>query len=191
MTRTFDYNKKNSDTAFVFIGKIHSPQGIKGELFVSIFPEEAVWVEQWKTLFLSTESEEHPSQEMTIEWAREHKKQGRWGFVIRVAEIADRNQAEEMKGLKVYIPEEFLVSEEGEDIFLREVLGFEVIDRTRGSVGEVVGFSGNAMQDIVIIEGSHGPFEVPFVEPILVKIDKDNKQLQMEIPMGLVAGEEL
>jgi 16S rRNA processing protein RimM len=177
--------------SFVLIGKVHSPQGIRGELYISVFAEEAAWVEKWDTLYVSSVDENQPSQDYKIVSARPHQKQNRWGFVIRLQDMNDRNQAEAMKGLNVYIPESFLVSAEGEEIYLREVLGFRVIDQTRGEVGEVIGFSGNAMQDLLVIKGQKGKFEVPFVEPIHQSTDKDNKTLHMDIPQGLVAGEEL
>lgn len=176
---------------YVLIGKIHSAQGIKGEIFVSIFSEEAEWADRWETLYVSKDKEQQPSAEFAIASARTHKKLGRWGFAVRLDNVKDRNRAEELKGLKVYVPEDFLVSEEGEAIYLREVLGFRVIDQTRGDVGEVVGFAGNAMQDLLVIESEKGQFEVPFVEPLLVETDRDNKKLIMDIPQGLVAGEEL
>ncbi len=179
------------NSKFVLIGKVHSPQGIRGELFVSIFSGEAAWYEQWDTLYLSTDSEESPTLEMKIKRSREHQKQGRWGFAVTTEEVKDRSRAEDMKGYKVYIPESFLISEEGEELYLREVLGFRVVDKTRGDVGEVIGFSGNSMQDILVIEGEQGHFEVPFVEPILIETDKDKRLLQMDIPLGLVAGETL
>ncbi len=184
-------SESTEQSKFVLIGKVHSPQGIRGEIFVSIFSGEAAWYEQWDTLYLSSDSEDAPTSEMKIIKSREHQKQGRWGFAVSTEEVKDRNRAETMKGYKVYIPESFLISEEGEGLYLREVLGFRVIDKTRGDVGEVIGFSGNSMQDILVIEGAKGHFEVPFVEPILMETDKDNRLLQMDIPLGLVAGETL
>ncbi len=178
-------------SGFVFVGKVHSAQGIKGEIFVSIYSGEAEWADEWETLFLSDDKTEAPTQELKILKIREHQKQGRWGFSLNLESITDRNKAEELKGQKVYIPESFLVSDEGEEIYLREVLGFRVIDQTRGDVGVVVGFSGSALQDLLVVKGEEGQFEVPFVDPIHISTDKDKKQLQMDIPQGLVAGEEL
>lgn len=176
---------------FVLIGKVHSAQGIKGELYISIFAEEAAWVDQWEEVHLSQENENAPSLTHEIDWWREHAKQKRWGYVVRLKDIKNRNQAEELVGMKVYIPEAFLVSQEGESMYLREVLGFRVIDESRGDVGEIIGFSGSDFQDLLVIENEKGVFEVPFVEPILKKMDKDNKQLLMDIPFGWVVGEEL
>ena len=180
-----------SDEKFVSIGKIHSAQGIRGELFVHIFSGEAEWMDQWHDLHWSEKVDTVPKAFSKITSKRVHEKQKKWGFALRLDEVKDRNDAEAWVGRKVYVPESFLVSEEGEEIYLREVLGFRVMDETRGDVGEVVGFSGSAWQDLLVIKNQDGEFEVPFVEPILIETKKDEKILVMDIPQGLVAGEEL
>jgi 16S rRNA processing protein RimM len=178
-------------SGFVFVGRVHSPQGLKGEIFISIFSGEAAWAEQWQQLFISGENENQPTREFPILWTREHRKQGRWGFVVSAEGVNSRGLSESLKGSKVYIPTALLTTQEGETPYLREVLGFQVIDQTRGAVGEVVGFSGNALQDILVVRSKQGDVEVPFVEPLLIKIEKSQRQLLMDIPQGLVAGEEL
>lgn len=177
--------------AFVKVGKIHSAQGIKGKLFVLIFAGEAHWADLWEVLYSSPKGGEAPDLETPILEFKPHSKQRKWGFMIDLEGVTDRNAAEEWVGRDVYVPESFLISSEGEEIYLREVLGFEVIDQTRGPVGEVTGFAGNDFQDLLIIKGEKGEFEVPFVEPLLIEIDKDKKQIAMDIPQGLVAGEDL
>ncbi len=188
MDQKKDAGKSDS---YVMIGKVHSAQGIRGDLYISIFAEEANWAEQWDRLYCSKKNEDKPQQSFKIIKKRQHQKQKRWGFVVSVEGVADRNQSEAMVGSNVYIPEHFLVSGEGEDLYLREVLGFRVLDQQRGDVGEVVGFSGNSMQDILVIKNDIGEYEVPFVSPIHLQTDKEKQQLLMDIPQGLVAGEEL
>jgi len=178
--------------SFVWIGKVHSPQGVRGQIFVSIFAEEASWVEKWKKLHLSPRDHESPDQQYKILIKKPHQKQKKWGFVLTLEGVDDRNKVEKWVGFKVYIPEEFLISAEGESIFLREVMDFQVHDKIRGLVGRVVGFSGHNLQDLLVIEHPCGDrFEVPFVEPLLIKIDTPEKRIEMDIPLGLVPGEEL
>ena len=178
--------------SFVLIGKVHSPQGVRGQVFISIFAEEASWVEKWQTLHLSPRVHDRPSEQHKILIKKPHQKQKKWGYVLTLEGVNDRNKVEEWIGYKVYVPEEFLVSEEGESIYLREVLDFKVHDVNRGFVGQVVGFSGHSLQDLLVIEHPDGErFEVPFVEPLLIKIDQSKKTIEMDIPLGLVPGEEL
>ncbi len=177
--------------SFIKVGKIHSAQGIRGQVFVLIFAGEAHWSDKWETLLSSEKEMESPDKETPIAQFKPHEKQRKWGFMVSLDGVKDRNEAENWVGRSVYVPEEFLISEEGEEIYLREVLGFKVSDKQRGLVGEIVGFAGNAMQDLLVISGEKGSFEVPFVEPILIEIDKSEKLVHMDIPQGLVAGEDL
>lgn len=178
--------------SYVHVGKIHSPQGVRGQVFVSLFAGEAAWEDQWQELLMSPPGENEPSLKWPITKKRSHQKQKKWGFVLNLKEVHDRNQVEPWVGFKVYVPESFLESQEGEAIFLREVLGFEVVDQERGAVGVIQGFSGHQLQDLLVIEHPSGQsFEVPFVEPLLIEICKSQKQVRMDIPWGLVPGEEL
>lgn len=177
---------------FVHIGKVHSAQGIKGDLFIYIFAEEAAWADQWTQLFVAPAGVDQPEKTLEIKKLRPHQKQKKIGFVLKLDEIDDRNKADALVGHSVFVPEEFLVSKEGENIYLREVLGFRVHDTQRGDVGVVTGFSGHSMQDILVIKNDSGEsFEVPFVEPILIEIKRGEQKIVMDIPQGLVAGEEL
>ena len=178
-------------SSYVHIGKIQSAQGIKGEIFVMIFSGEAAWADQWDILYWGGKDSTEPEGNTKIVKARTHEKQKKWGFVLKVEDVPDRNEAELWVGRQVYIPEEFLTSEEGEEIYLREVLGFRVKDIDRGDVGEVVGFAGSDFQDLLIIKNDVGEYEIPFVHPIHLETDKDKKELIVDIPEGLVAGEEL
>ena len=69
---------------------------------------------------------------------------------------------------------------------------FKVIDKNRGEVGYVSGFSGHDLQDLVIVTTSKGEsFEVPFVEPIHYQSDFEKKCLYFDIPFGLLPDEEI
>jgi 16S rRNA processing protein RimM len=177
---------------YIKVGKIHSAQGIRGEIYVYLFAEEAFWIEKWTTLYLSDHSENEPSRNIQIKKVKIHQKQKKVGFVISLENIDNRNLAEELVGLSVFVPEEFLISKEDEGIYLREIIGFKVFDIERGAVGEVIGFSGSDFQDLLVIKNlEEDSFEVPFVKPLLIEIDRKNKIIKMDIPFGLLPNEEL
>ena len=173
------------------VGKIHSAQGIRGELFIYLFARQAFWEDQWKNLAFGPKGAKQPQRFLEILSKRKHRKKSKPGFVLKLESIHDRHQAEELAGCDVFIPENFLTTGDDESFYLREVLGFQVLDQTRGNVGEVVGFSGSFMQDILVIRGVHGEFGVPFVFPIYRSTNKEKRELVMDIPQGLVAGEVL
>lgn len=156
-----------------------------------VFSGEAAWEKKWKSLLLGEKGSESPGRELTILSKRAHNKQGKKGFALRVEGVSDRNAAEELIGCPVFIPEDFLVSKKGEAIYLREILNFEVIDAVRGSVGTISGFSDNGAQDLIVIsDNQKKQSEVPLVKPLLERIDFENEKVFMDIPVGLLAGED-
>jgi 16S rRNA processing protein RimM len=169
------------------IGKVHSSQGLRGHLFLFLKTQEVPWLKKWKTLFLSTsESENQNWEQHPILQIREHSKQGKQGWVVLVKDVVDKTLADTHVKKFVWIPEEFLVSKKGEKIFLREIENFLVVDKTRGDVGPIVGFSTNGVQDLIQIQTGSGVYDVPLVEPFIEKIDYENKKILMDIPQGLL-----
>lgn len=176
---------------YVSVGWVCSAQGIKGELFVRFFTRKRPWEDRWESLILSSKNGDEAGEFLKILNKRPHKKKGQSGFVLKLKFVEDRTQAEEFVGRKVFVPKNFLKSDNDEIIDLREILNFRVLDKTRGDVGRVVGFSGSSKQDTLIISGCGGEFEAPFVPPIHLSTDKEKGTLMMDIPMGLVYGEDL
>ncbi len=63
---------------------------------------------------------------------------------------------------------------------MADLIGFEALDLEGKVLGRVTGFSDNRAQILVEI----GEMLVPFVKPILVKIDEDNRQIILDLPEG-------
>ncbi|MCB0364895.1 MAG: 16S rRNA processing protein RimM [Bdellovibrionaceae bacterium] len=163
------------------VGKVKDAHGIRGELYVLIFSGETSWLQDLKVVQLY-----HTGRggwlEIPLKNARVHKQ----GFIAKTETITDRNQAEELKGAEFFIPEEFLVSEPGETIYLAEIEGFSVIQKGGGPVGQIVGFSSNGPQDIIRVQAGDAEFEIPLVEEFIVEIRFAAKEIEMDLPEGLM-----
>jgi 16S rRNA processing protein RimM len=171
------------------IGKVHSSQGLRGQIFIVFKTSETPWIQKWKTLFLSSDEAKAPSEtaeKYSILKIKEHAKQGKQGWVLDLKDISDKNAADLLVKKWVWIPEDFLVSKKGEQIFLREIENFLVVDQERGDVGPIVGFSSNGAQDLIQIQTSTGIYDVPLVQAFIERIDYENKKIYMDIPLGLL-----
>lgn len=166
---------------FVRVGKVKDAHGIRGELFVVLFAGEAEWLEKLTTLRLVPEAGGSAEQTFAVKSARPHKN----GFIVKSNDIKDRNQAETLKGLLLEIPEDFLVSEPGESIYLREIQNF-TLKNGGVAVGPIVKFSSNTVQDLLVVETARGEFEVPFVAALVKKIDYEARTVDMDLPRGLL-----
>jgi 16S rRNA processing protein RimM len=169
------------------VGKVHSAQGVRGQVFVFLFGEAAPWLEQWDTLVLSDdETKASHKREYPIDRVQPHSKQGKKGFILTLKHVTDKDVADSFAKKFVWIPTSFLISKKGETIYLREIENFIVMDKSRGEVGPIVGFSSNGPQDLLQVQSSTGNYDIPFVEAFIVKIDFENEQVHMDIPLGLL-----
>lgn len=153
---------------FIEVGFISDAHGIKGEVHLYFHDSDQTWFAETKTILIGGESYE-------ILKARPHKN----GLLLVLEGVVDRNQAELLKGKKVEVPEDMLVSIEGDDIFLREVKGFHVflLQETKPR-GQIVGFAETKAHDLIRVETPESEvYEVPWVEDFIEKIDFDKEEV--------------
>ena len=174
-----------SSPSLICVGKIKDAHGIKGELYAFLWSGKADWLSNFTHLYLNSLQKERLSisdcEGLEVERARPHKK----GLIVLTKSIADRTKAEENKGKFVYIPESWLVSKRGDNYFLHEIMGFEVINGEQ-SIGKIEAFSSNGAQDLIIVNTNSGKKEIPLVEAFIIRLDFDKKCLMMHLPEGLL-----
>jgi len=96
-----------------------------------------------------------------------------------------------MRKSGVYIAEELLVAEEGDQIFLKQIENFTLVDTSGVNLGRIVGFGTNGAQDLLRVERPNGVEAlIPFVDAFLVNIDFDKNLVKMDLPQGLLDLEE-
>lgn len=166
------------------VGKVKDAHGLKGELFILLFSKEAAWLKRLKELTLIA-SEGAEQKQYKVKSARLHKN----GLIVLSSDVHGRNAAEDLRGHLLQIPEEYLVSQKGEALFLAEIEGFTVHTKEQGELGPVEGFSYNGAQDLLVVRTKTGEFEIPFVDAFVEKIDYNARAIFMNLPFGLL-GEE-
>lgn len=168
------------------VGWVKQAHGIRGELFVQLYAAKADWLSDLNNIFLLPPNE-NALKTWEVEVCRPHKD----GLILKVKGVSDRNTSETMRKSGVYIPDELLEAEEGEGIFLKQILNFEVVDRAGVPLGKITGFSSNGVQDLLHLQRAGKPEAlVPFIDQFLVNIDFDKSQVKMDLPRGLIDLEE-
>ena len=172
------------DNPFISIGTIGHAHGIRGEVYLHTDINDDDIIDQaFEEGFLFTNGSE--KKVILAEELRPHKK----GFLLRSSSIPTRNDAETFKGWKWLFSKSKMVSEESENIFLHEIQGFTVFDSALGIIGNIISFTSNSAQDLILVESNKGKnrtIEIPLVKPFIEKIDFAKKTLLMKLPEGLV-----
>lgn len=176
------------DKNWHLIGKVHSAQGVRGQIFVLFYPESTPWIKKWKTLVLSeTDLPNAIKKEYPISRVAKHGKQGKQGYIVTLEHVTDKDVADELAKRFIWIPSSFLKTDKGEEtIYLKEISGFAVIDKIRGEVGTIIGFSSNGPQDLIVVKTREGNYDIPLVKPFIIRIEFELKKIYMDIPQGLL-----
>ena len=165
------------------IGKVKDAHSLKGDVYILVFSKDISWLKDVDSFALAMPDKENDKTIYEIERIKAFKD----GVMIKPKGVDDRNQSEALKGRLFYLPEELFESDEGDTIYLKEILGFQVVDQDGKDIGKIVEFSSNTMQDILVVEMATGKkVEIPFVDAFIIEIKFEEKILEMDLPEGLL-----
>ncbi len=172
--------KTESSEEFKLVGKIKDAHGLKGEFYVLIFSGDTSWISQLKQIQLK-----NPITEEIQEFKKFKTKAFKKGFILSIEGIADRTQAEKYHGFTLSIPSKLFITKPGETIYLSEIADFFIHDLQGIVLGQIVGFSTNGSQDLLVVQGEKSKADIPFVSAFIKEINFAQKFIIMDLPEGL------
>lgn len=175
---------------FLEIGKIVSPQGLKGELKVypnSDFPER--FLEPGQRWLLHPGSREP----QPIKLVKGRYLEGKGLYVVQLEAVTDREQAEALRDCKLLVPEGDRPSLNEDEFHVSDLLGLEVFNQTDQTlVGEVVNVI-SAGNDLLEVKRQTSPASkksetvlIPFVKAIVPIVDLVQRRIEITPPVGLI-----
>jgi 16S rRNA processing protein RimM len=149
----------------ICVAQIGAAHGIRGEVKLRSFTEEPMAV----TAYGPLESEDG-TRRFTIEALRPAKDH----FVARLAGIDDRDAAERLTGLKLYVSRERLPPVEDEETFYHaDLIGLAAVTPDGAPLGTVTAIHNFGAGDLVEIrpQGGGATLMVPFTDLAVPEID--------------------
>ena len=105
---------------------------------------------------------------------------------VSIEEVDSEHQANELIGKSVYLPLDQLPSLNDDQFYYHEIIGFEIVDTTLGSVGKIINVNDSSSQVLLEVDHMNKKILIPLVDEIIHKIDKEKKQIHLSIPNGLL-----
>jgi 16S rRNA processing protein RimM len=109
--------------------------------------------------------------------------QGR--ITLHFEDISNVDQAGELKGCKLFLPLNMLPESKGEDIYLHEYLGLQVIDN-ENELGKIIDYNEASAQIILVMEYKSKEVLFPLIDEVVTKVDKGAQKLFVQLPEGLL-----
>jgi 16S rRNA processing protein RimM len=160
------------------VARIGKPHGIRGEVTVQVLTDAPEDRFVTGTEFVVEPASAGP---LTVDSARWNKDILLLGF----AGIETRNQAETLRGAKLFIETEELDEDDDEGWYEHELVGLEARVGSQ-VVGKVAALHTMPVQDLLVIEGADGKeILVPFVEQIVPEVNVAGGFVLLTPPDGL------
>ena len=149
------------------IADIRTAHGIRGLVKIAVYLEEAKDIENYNPI------QGGDGKSYTI--ILKNPLKGEW--LAEVNGITDRNQAELLRGVELYINRDQLPETDGDDIYLEDLVGCEAINLEGHKIGEIISVDNFGASDLIEIKPIDGTksYYLPIAEPYVQDIDLEQK----------------
>jgi len=155
----------------ICVAQIGAAHGIRGEVRLRSFPENPAAIADYGPL----ESEDG-ARRFTIEALRPAKDH----FVVRLAGVGDRDAAEKLVNIRLYVSRDRLPPIEEDDTYYRsDLVGLAAVSEDGSALGTVTAVHNFGAGDLIEIK-PHGGSEslmVPFTETAVPEIDMKARRM--------------
>ena len=176
--------KTRNQTELVNIGRISAAVGLKGEVRVVLHSADSDNLKEGKHLLLKLEGNTVETKCTGVRYQNDRP-------VIKLEAVTDRNAAEALRGMEVYIREDELEELPEGQHYVRDLIGYEVYDRasaqTIGTLRDVIQNTAQSVLDIKGAESLGGRLiMVPAVDEFLKLIDDERGVIELELIPGFI-----
>jgi len=172
---------EHSGGEFITLALVIKTQGRRGEVAVELHTDIPDRFQEGMRLWALLKTGERREVEVEDLWP--HK-----GFlVLKFAGIETISDAETLVGAELQLPRSERAQLEPGWTYLSDLIGCTVFDGER-EIGPIedVQFGAGEAPLLIVPGGAKLPYETPFAEAYLEKVDLERKQVRMRLPEGLL-----
>lgn len=163
-----------------YLGKIAKKFSFKGEVLAYLDTDEPELYQDMESLFVEINKELVP---FFIENSRLQK--GEW-LRIKFEDIDSEADADQIMGKEIYLPLNMLPKLEGNKFYYHEVIGFTIVDKRLGAVGQIQSINDSTAQPLFEVTKGDIEILIPMIDQFIVKVQRETREIHMDLPEGLV-----
>lgn len=105
-------------------------------------------------------------------------------LIARIKGVGDRNAAEALKGVELFVARDRLPPiTDAEEFYLADLIGLAAFDRAGGTLGRVTGVDNFGAGDVLAVDGGpKGAFNVAFTRALVPVVDLANGRITLDLP---------
>jgi 16S rRNA processing protein RimM len=158
----------------VLAGIITGAHGIRGEVKLRSFTADPKAIAAYGPLLAST------GERFEIERLKASKDV----FIATLKGVGDRNKAETLKGIELFVPRRQLPLPQKDEVYIHDLIGVRVVERDGASFGTVVAVPNFGAGDLIEIrrDGAEETVLVPFAQHYVPAVDLARREIVIDLP---------
>jgi 16S rRNA processing protein RimM len=165
----------------VLMAAVIGAHGITGEVRLKSFARSADSLRAYGPLHDKT------GRLFTIAAARQNRDE----IVVRFSEVKDRNGAEALKGVKLFVARALLPATIADEYYHTDLIGLEAVDAEGRGIGKVVTVHNFGAGDVLEIADEGGAdILIAFTRDNVLTVDIKNDRIVVAVPSEIKAGKD-
>lgn len=158
----------------ICVGALAGAHGVRGDVRLKSFCADPRAIETYQPLF----------DETGRSWRFTLKGPVKGGFIARLEGVGSREEAEALKGTRLYAPREALPPLEEDEFYHADLIGLEVVDTGGDRIGRVKALFDHGAGDILEIQltGSPKTALLPFTRAFVPTVDLEAGRIVIDPP---------
>ena len=159
---------------YLQIGEIVRPQGIRGEVKLRAMSSDPDRYERLESVYLLVKGQ----------YVQHRVLKGRCagGFaVLQLDGVKDRNEAEMLRGVKVFVDREHAIELNEDENFVVDLIGLNAVDTQGNAIGTLTDvLSPNSICDVYVFDTPRGEMMIPALKRVVVEVDLDREKIVLD-----------
>ena len=166
-----------SNKNFLEIGLFVGVKGIKGEVKLKSYTEVPENLFSYKEFYL-----DNSSKPINLTFIRKVKQ----NLICKIENITTRNDAEKLRGLKLFINRNKLSKLSDDEFYQADLLGFQVYNLKRESFGSIISFNDFGGGLLVEVNKNNKVFYLPMSSNFLKDINYIKKEVVLNLDLNFI-----
>lgn len=164
---------------FYFLGKVINPNGFKGKVNAYLDTDEPDLYNSLKMVYLKIGGTPIPYFINSIRLMNNKA-------VIEFQDVDSIEKAEMLSKKEMHLPLSELPALSGKNFYFHEVVGFQVIDKAFGEIGPIKQILDYPNQAVMQVIHKEKEILIPVNMDVIKLVDRNNKEIKIEAPDGLI-----
>lgn len=172
-----------SSPRLILIGRVAGAFGVRGELRITTFSADPLSLLSYREL---------KGEDGAVALTLTNGRAAKGGIVARAREVETRDQAEAIRGLRLYVAREDLAPPEEDEFYLADLIGLEARDLAGAVVGKVKTVENFGAGDLVEVAPVDGgvTFWLPFTREAVPEVSIANGWIAIDPPVEILGDED-